>query len=209
MCEMKVFNAIYMELQKLKREGSPIVIGINGMDYSGKTTFSKHLSEFLEGKGRLIQTIHVDDFYNGKELNYRGDHLPEYYYKNSYDIGVIANQLLNPLRTYNHLDANMLLWDEKTDSYTLPKRYVIPSHSTVLIEGVFLFQPSIKPLLDYKIFLNVELQEIKRRALIRNVHENPHSVLSELCEKFIPAHHYYMKDANPLEDVEMFLDISI
>jgi len=61
---IEVFQKITTELvDKGKR-----IIGINGVDTSGKTVFTKKYAEYLTSIGVKNQVVHIDDFHNLREI---------------------------------------------------------------------------------------------------------------------------------------------
>ena len=76
-----VFETLAAEINALR--GSPVV-AIDGVDGSGKTTFTKSLAAQLNERPAIV--IHVDDFLNPPEIRHRRGRLsPEGFWLDSYD----------------------------------------------------------------------------------------------------------------------------
>jgi len=200
-----IFKKIYQEVAKVKQIKTPLTIGVNGLDYAGKTQFSTSLAQFFQTRGYSTLIIHVDDFYNGSELNYLGSNMPEYYFRKSYELDKIVSSLLKPLKREKKLQKTIQLWNDQNNKYDLGKAYYANFNSMVIIEGVFLFQPKIIPLLDFKIFLSISIYEAERRALLRNSQLKVSKVLYEFRNKFVPAQKVYIEENNPIGSADMVL----
>ena len=89
---------ISKEILKLKKQ-RPIVVGINGVDGSGKSYFSKELENHLrKNTKRQIINVSIDDFHNPREKRYeKGENSPEGYYYDSFNLTAFRNLLLKPL----------------------------------------------------------------------------------------------------------------
>jgi phosphoglycolate phosphatase len=72
----KLFAKLLLRIRE-RTIGSPFIVGINGIDASGKTVFSKELSRFLLRRGYRVQLIHVDDFHNAKNVATKGTAMPK------------------------------------------------------------------------------------------------------------------------------------
>jgi uridine kinase len=60
----------------------------------------------------------------------------------------------------------------------------------VIFEGVFLFRKEIAPYIDYKIFLEIPLDESKRRATVRDAQASP----DKYDTKYLPAQKKYLEE---------------
>lgn len=56
----QIFSKIYGEIRVINK---PLIIGISGVYTSGKTTFTKGISEYFNTQGVKTQILHYDDFH--------------------------------------------------------------------------------------------------------------------------------------------------
>ena len=61
------------------------IIGINGVDTSGKTVFAQNLSRYFSHAGIKNAVIHMDDFLNPASIRKLGSNETEAYYNNAFD----------------------------------------------------------------------------------------------------------------------------
>ncbi|MCT6735942.1 MULTISPECIES: nucleoside/nucleotide kinase family protein [Rhodococcus] len=97
-----VFETLAAEIYALR--GSPVV-AIDGVDGSGKTTFTKSLAAQLNERPAIV--IHVDDFLKPPEIRHRRGRLsPEGFWLDSYDYDALERHVLAPLRPGGNRDLS-------------------------------------------------------------------------------------------------------
>lgn len=74
------------------------LVGIDGVDGAGKTTFSDALAEYLRLQGQTVARVSLDDFHHRRDLRYRlGPSSPEGFWLDSYDYQSLHDRVLDPL----------------------------------------------------------------------------------------------------------------
>jgi len=206
--KLPVFEKILEEIKQRKQEDRAFVIGINGIDVSGKTKFAESLEKFLMSSGHKTQAISLDDFHNPKQFRYSGDDQAENYYNKSFDIATIVGKLLIPIHQKSGFTARLTLLDLLTDRYETEREFSFDQHTIVLFEGVFLFRQELSPYIDYKVFIEVPFEEIKSRARVRDVPIYGDEVLKKYDEKYLPAQEKYLEEFPPSRIADMIIDNS-
>lgn len=75
-----------------------VLVGIDGVDGSGKTVFAGELATALMISGRPAVRISVDDFHNVSAVRYRrGRSSPEGFWLDSFNYGRLRADVLEPL----------------------------------------------------------------------------------------------------------------
>ncbi len=69
---LPIFEKITEEIKLRKQPDRPFVIGISGIDCSGKTIFAAALEKYLRKEGYKTQLIRLDDFTNPRAIRYVG-----------------------------------------------------------------------------------------------------------------------------------------
>jgi len=185
-----VFEKILAEIKQRKRKEKAFVIGVNGIDCSGKTVFAGALEDYLKAKGCKTQSIHLDDFHNPREIRYSGSNQAENYFNKSFNTDLIIETLLIPIRENSRLETNLTLLNLDTDKLEIIRKYTINPNTVVIFEGVFLFRKELAPYTDYKIFLEIPLDESKRRATVRDAQASP----DKYDTKYLPAQKKYLEE---------------
>jgi phosphoglycolate phosphatase-like HAD superfamily hydrolase/uridine kinase len=203
---LPLFQRILDEVKKRKREDRAFVIGITGIDTSGKTKFSEALVRFIASKGYDAQLVRLDDFHNPREIRYAGNNQAENYYQRSFDITTIVQKLLLPIRTNKEFSTKLTLLNLLSNKYEVEKEYFVTKDTIVIFEGVFLFRKELSTYLGYKIFLEIDFDESKRRAKPRDVHLYGEEILERYDIKYLPAQRKYLEEYPPLQTAEMIIN---
>jgi phosphoglycolate phosphatase-like HAD superfamily hydrolase/uridine kinase len=197
-----IFEVIADDVKLKKKRDKAFVIGINGIDCSGKSTFAKALEEYLKASNHPTQMIGIDDFHFPKVIRYSGTDQAENYYTKSFNIERLKEKLLKPIHEKGAIYTRLDLLDLDTDRYTVSKSYSVTPDTIVILEGVFLFRPEILPFLDYKVYLDISFEESKRRATIRDSAAS----LEKYDMKYHPAQTRYIKDTDPVSKADLVID---
>jgi phosphoglycolate phosphatase-like HAD superfamily hydrolase/uridine kinase len=200
--KLPVFQAILDAANKQKDPDRPFVIGIGGIDGAGKSTFAARLEVWLKAQGRPTQLIHLDDFHNPKAVRYTGSNQPENYYERSFNLELLVEKLLKPIRTGKTLSATLTLLNLETDKFEVKKAYKVTQKTIIILEGVFLFRQELAPYIDFKVHLDITPEESKRRAVLRDKPE----IVSRYDVKYLPAQLKYLKQYPPSRTADMIID---
>lgn len=165
---------------------SPVVIGVNGMDCTGKTTFAAWLCDELTRKKIKPALLHVDDFnnhdvqkliYDAHEKGEFTKSLLELYYHNSIHYDALAKALIRSRC----------------------------EHDVTLIEGVFLFKDSLDHLLDIRIFLPIAPDAARRNYQNRRRTSGDKRPLGVFDDIWRPAHERYCGEVQPEEKSDFII----
>ena len=182
------------------------VIGISGVDTSGKTMFADRLSRYLTTLGVKSEILHVDDFHNPCALRRHGDNEREAYWHNAFNYRQIADEILEPLRANGKVDAKVLCLNLDTDKYENLRHYRVDGETILLIEGVLLFRPPLDDYFDGRIFLNIDFDEVMRRVKVRDVPKYGVAILDKYREKYIPVQMRYLNECAPDKSCDILVD---
>jgi phosphoglycolate phosphatase len=200
----RVFETIYHAAEM--RSDRPLVIGITGIDASGKTTFTQSLAGFLESSGERVQIINLDDFHNPRHIRFCGVDQVDSYHSNAFDLKQLVSKLLVPLRERGELSTDLTLLDLQTDQYSVRKHFEIDRNTVVLLEGVFLFREELSPFIDLEVFLEIPFVESLRRATARDVPIFGSQILARYEERYFPAQRRYLAEYPPDRVSDIILD---
>jgi len=95
---VNTYQILAKTIQKQKNINRATLVGISGVDGSGKTYLTKKIADELEHIGETVCVVHVDDFHNSQTIRYRkGRDSPEGFYHDSIDFSSLENQCLRPI----------------------------------------------------------------------------------------------------------------
>jgi len=205
---LKHLVAIILEKQK----DSPILVGIDGVDASGKTTLAEELVNELKGSGRPIIRASIDGFHNPKSIRYtKGENSPEGYYFDSFNHKAIAEMLLDPLSS-GKLQYKTAVFDYRTDSKVVLPDQTAKNNSILIMEGIFLFRPELVNYWDIKLFVDVDFKITVKRAVNRAAERKyigaEQEILDKYEKRYIPGQQLYFEQAQPKEKADIVIDNS-
>lgn len=193
----------------------PLLIGINGVDGSGKTHFSKELENYLSANtNRQIINASIDDFHNPKEIRYqKGENSPGGYYYDSFDLESFKKFLFTPI-----LDGNSKIktkiFDHKSNNKVNEPFTIIDKDAIVIVEGVFLFRKELVDYFDLKIFIDVDFKYTVARAIERDKKKKEtlaekEQVNEKYLKRYIPGQKLYLEDVKPIELADIVFDNTV
>jgi uridine kinase len=145
-----------------------IRIAIDGVDGAGKTTLADALAPLVAAKGRPVIRASVDDFHNPKNLRYaRGRYSPDGFYLDSYDYASFRRLLLEPLSPGGSGQYVAKQFDLDNDRpFDLYPQQAGPT-AALIVDGIFLHRPELRPSWDLSIFLKVDFDVSLPRGAAR------------------------------------------
>jgi phosphoglycolate phosphatase len=179
------------------------VIGVNGVDASGKTIFALELDNYLRSRGIHTAIIHADDFHNPRAVRI-ADSSPEGYINNAFDTAQMAALIRELKQGSKNISIN--LHDLDTDAYTNNRTFVVTGNTVIIVEGVLLYRPPLDALFDYRIFLEVSFDEVLRRARERDVPKYGEIFIQRYINRYIPAQKLYLDEYEPKERSQLVID---
>jgi uridine kinase len=144
--------------------GRPVLVAVDGVDGSGKTTFAARLAEAYEGRPTLV--VHEDDFLNPRSVRYRlGRDSPEGFFLDTYDLPALIANVLDPLPLGRITPA---VFDHRADAPVVVEPVEVPASGVVIVEGMFLHRDELADRWDLSVFLDVPFRETARRMAMRD-----------------------------------------
>ena len=98
--------------------------------------------------------------------------------------------------------------DLNSDTFILKRKYDISEQTIVLLEGVLLYRQPLEDLIDFKIFLDIDFDEVLRRATVRDVPKYGSQFLEKYRKKYIPIQQWYLSSCDPKGKSDIVVDNS-
>ena len=182
------------------------VIGVNGIDTSGKTIFADALARYLTARGRPTQVVHLDDFHNPRDIRSKGPNEVRAYIENAFDLERLRTELLDPIRRGDSTNKTLRLLDLDTDEFSRSVTFEIGRDTAVILEGVLLYRPPLDEYFDCRIFLDVGFDEMLRRAEARDVPRFGPQFLERYRRKYVPIQQWYLDEYDPASRSDFMVD---
>ncbi|GAB3519752.1 uridine kinase [Arthrobacter monumenti] len=181
------------------------LIGIDGVDGSGKTTFANTLA--MSFPSRQTAVIHVDDFLNPPEVRHRrGRHSPEGFWLDSYDYEALWRDVIEPLLPSGTGIYRAASFDPSKDKALQPSPQQSATDTVVIIEGMFLHLDELVNVWDLSLFLDVPFDETARRMATRDGTEADPEHPS--MRRYVGGQRMYFAAARPWERADLVIDNS-
>lgn len=184
-----------------------MVVGVTGMDTSGKSVMTTLLAEELLRSGLAVQIIRLDDFHRPR-VERRRQELPEpvQFYEHTFDFDRLKDEVLTPIRDEGRLETSLICLDLLEDTWTVERHYSVNRDTVVLLEGVFLFRPEIAHFLDLVIFLQVNEGTVIDRAHKRDIPLHGEEIMRKYQSKYLPAQRAYLEEYPPEQNADVIID---
>lgn len=207
----ELINFLVSKILSVTVTSCTTVIGIDGIDLSGKTMLAEELKGALERLRKKVVVIHEDDLLNPKSIRYQqGKWSPVGFYEDFFDFRSLARDILIPLREENSIDIEMERVNSITDVYDSLIHHVITHSCYVIVEGLFLLRAELANLFDLTIRLKIPAWLVMDRAMIRDVPRlgDEEYVRKHYLSQSIPAQEIYEKSHRPDLRADIVVDNS-
>ncbi len=198
----KILETVYHHIIKDKSR----IIGITGIDCSGKSHFAQSVSDYLSSQKIQNIVVHVDDFLYEKSIRYQSEDEIENYFFHTFNYKKLVLEILEPVKTGQVVDIELDLLDENTDKYISKKEFKITENALVILEGVFLLRDAIRKYLDYTIFLDIDISRCLERADIRDKDRWDENIEARYKRKYIPTQRMYLNKYDPKILADIIID---
>ncbi len=153
---MKVsIETIFNELDVLIKESNKLIIGVDGLGGSGKSTIAEKIRQINPNK---IEVVHMDDFYFPTSMRYKNEDC------NGVDIDRILKEVINPY--LNNENVVYTKYDWVNDM--LGEEIKVDKDKIILLEGVYSSHNKLKSHIDMKIWVECKRDIRLHRGLTRD-----------------------------------------
>jgi uridine kinase len=145
-----------------------LLVGVSGIDGSGKTFLAAKLARAVEARGLRVAAIGIDPWQNPQPIRFGGPDAGKHFYEHAIRFDALFAELVDPLvanRSLRLLTRGIRtdrdVWDELV--------YDFKDVDVVLLEGILLFRRALTGRFDLRVWIDCSFATAVRRALARNV----------------------------------------
>jgi uridine kinase len=193
------------------RNDQHVLVGVDGVDGAGKTTFAGKLLAALNQKvaSECIKSVSIDGFHNVREVRHeRGKVSPLGFFEDSFDYESLKDRVLNPIRDSNGGSVFIIPGSHDLDADVLitPEALRLAPFSVVIVEGIFLHRDEIRDFFDFTVFLEGPFSESVARMANRDG-SNPDSNDSSVY-RYVEGQRIYFEKCSPRSRASLVIDNS-
>lgn len=144
-----------------------LLVGISGIDASGKGFITAQVAEELRKKGLNVAAINVDGWLNLPSVRFSESNRAENFYANGLRFEEMFEQLILPLKKTRSIHLIADFAEETADEFR-KHEYFYENIDIILLEGIFLFKNAFKNYFDIKIWIECSFETALLRAINRS-----------------------------------------
>jgi uridine kinase len=180
------FKIVKSNYERDKKQNTPYIIGINGIDCAGKTTLAKDLSGQLEQSGIKNKIFHIDDFNDPKVE------------RETYRAFASGNWNENDFDRYYESIIDFQQAREAVEE-------AAAKNEIVIVEGIFIFRPKLNITFNYRIYLEVDasvaLTRFEERRRLKG-DDRPVEIFKDI---WVRAHNKYVSEVGPRQISDLII----
>ncbi|MFT4228359.1 uridine kinase [Micropruina sp.] len=198
-------------VSRIRPRAGRTLVGIDGVDGAGKTTFADDLAAELVDSGLTVIRISLDDFLNPAEVRHaQGRTSPEGFLADTYDYQRFIEYVLEPLGSEDgsgrYRDRS---YDLATESPVTPPWQVAPDAAVVIVDGMFLHHDRLRnergrKVWDLSVWLDVPFEVSVRRLAQRD--GTPSDVDDPRLVRYVAGQRRYIDTYHPAERANLVVD---
>ncbi|CAL8974789.1 MAG: uridine kinase [Actinobacteria bacterium] len=158
---------------KIRPRSGRTLVGIDGVDGAGKTTFADELADLLRESGLTVIRISMDHYLNPQSKRYaQGRSSAKGYFEDSYDYARFSDEVLEPLGHGGSGRYRTAAYDLDSESEVNSPWKIAPDDAVVIIDGMFMHRDELcssrkNKVWDLSVWLEVPFSESFHRLAER------------------------------------------
>src|SRR5262249_18001277 len=143
-----------------------LLIGISGIDASGKGFVTARIAESLQKRRIKLAVISADGWLNLQHVRFHQQDLAKHFYENAIRFDEMFERVILPLGGTRNVNVESDFTEETATTFR-KHRYAFRNIEIILLEGIFLFKPMYRDHFDLKIWIDCSFATALRRAIAR------------------------------------------
>jgi uridine kinase len=183
------------------RSGVPasrsILVGLSGIDGSGKGFLAGSLGIELEGRGLRLASLSVDAWLNLPSIRFSAARPAEHFYAHALRLDQMFADLVLPLCRQRSCRLSALVAEETATEYR-EHYYDFHDIDVVLLEGIFIFKRAYRNHFDLALWIDCTFETALERALQRSQEALPPAETRAAYEAiYFPAQRLHLEKDQP------------
>lgn len=182
-----------------------MLVGISGIDASGKGYVTEKLSRELNSLGLKTAMINVDGWLNLPDVRFDSNDLSGNFYCNAFRFDEMFDQLVLPLSQNRSINITADFAEETAAEYR-KHNYRFDDIDIIFLEGIFLFKRELAHHYDLKIWIDCPFDVALERAIARSQEGlSPEATTNAYETIYFPAQliHLDLDDPRSVADIRI------
>lgn len=180
-----------------------VLVGISGIDASGKGFVSARLARQLEERGWNVAVIGADGWLNLPHARFNSRDTAAHFYENAMRFDEMFERVVSPLRDTRGVDVEVDFAEETAATFR-KHRYNFSNIDIVLLEGIFLLKQVYRHHYDLTVWIECSFETALRRAIVRGQEGLPPAETARAFETiYFPAQRLHFAEDKPSESAEL------
>lgn len=178
--------------------GYRMVLGIDGLSRSGKTTCAEKLCNVFHEKNVPTCVLHMDDFIVERKKRYHTAHEEWYeYYGLQWEVEWLRENMFMALKETDNL--SLPFYDSERDEHRI-QNIPIPESCLIVVEGVFLQRREWRAFFDFVVYLDCD-----RRERFSREHHSTRLQIDKFRNRYWKAEDHYLTTVVPTQKADLVL----
>jgi uridine kinase len=197
-----IIEIIFTKRRKMPEERS-LLVGISGIDASGKGLVTTKLAEQIRQKGLKVAVINVDGWLNLPHIRFNPQNPAQNFYENALRLEEMFERLVLPLKESRSLSLTADFAEETAAEYR-KHEYFYEDIDIILLEGIFLFKNEFVKHFDARFWIECFFETALRRA-VRRAQENlsPADTVRAYESIYFPAQRMHFRRDRPQDSADL------
>ena len=201
----EIIKRILLKQKEMPKERS-LLVGISGVDGSGKGFITSKLTKKLQAKNIKAVAINVDGWLNLPHIRFNPPNPAAHFYENGLRFEEMFEQLIFPLKQSRTIKL-IADFAEETATEFRQHEYVYENVDVILIEGIFLFKKKFQNYFDLKIWIECSFETALQRAISRSQENlSPEETVKAYRTIYFPAQKIHFVKDNPRQSADLIFD---
>lgn len=195
---MDVVEELLTKIVCAGRQNKRVIIGVDGLSRSGKTTFVRKFASMLSEKQIENTVIHLDDHIVGRSKRYNTgqEEWREYFYL-QWDVEALKNSLFENLIRSDEIE--LPYYDSDSDQHVY-KKLKLTGKFVLIVEGIFLQREEWRPYFDCTVFI-----DCPRDIRFARESNQTKQKIEKFRNRYWKAEDYYMGNLRPVEQADLVI----
>lgn len=197
-----LLNNILSKVKEMPIDQS-LLVGISGIDASGKGFITAQLADEFRSTGVRIANINIDGWLNLPQIRFNPENQVENFYHKAIRFDEMFEKLILPLRASRSVNLIADFAEETARDYR-KHEYIYRDIDIILLEGIFLFKNEFKKHFDVKLWIECSFETALRRAVARSQENlSPEETVKAYETIYFPAQKIHFAEDKPQESADV------